>query len=423
MRQLRTRGQPAALEAVGAAAAGRLPHAALLVGPPSIGKTTLALDIAAALLCLHPERSDRPCGACRGCRLVHDGNHPDLHRLRPAGPGGQIGIAQVRELSAALALLPVEGGARVAVIESAHRLNEDAQNALLKTLEEPPAGVTILLAADDEERLLPTVHSRCVTFRLGPTGSRDIEALVTGLGLADSPTAARLARIAAGRPGLAVAYARAPEAAAARSEVARVVLDLLGERPARRLAAARDLLATAGAATAALDAAAGRQPGTDAGTPPEPAAGRRRGRGGARADAISTAEEPASGQGLAAEEVDRGEEADGPPAIRTPAAARRRAAAWLIEAWRDVARDLALAASGNPAGLRMPELLEEYLAAASVTDAGEMSRFLVRCVRAAERIEANVSPELEIDTLVLAWPTAPARAATTTTAGARRSSG
>jgi DNA polymerase-3 subunit delta' len=90
-------------------------------------------------------------------------------------------------------------------------LNEEAQNALLKTLEEPARGVTIVLCADREELLLPTVRSRCARVRLGPTSAREIESLVVELGLADASTAGRLARIAEGRPGIALTYARAPE--------------------------------------------------------------------------------------------------------------------------------------------------------------------------------------------------------------------
>ena len=89
---------------------------------------------------------------------------------------GMPGCPGVRDLLRELALLPVEGGARVAIVEGADRMNEDAQNALLKTLEEPPAGVTIVLCADREELLLPTVRSRCARVRLGPVGPREIEA-------------------------------------------------------------------------------------------------------------------------------------------------------------------------------------------------------------------------------------------------------
>src|SRR5262245_8288435 len=138
----RTRGHGPALEAIGSMLRGGVPHAVLISGPAGVGKTTLALDLAAGLLCVAPDPAEPPCRACRGCRLVDAGSHPDLHWLRPVGPGGQVVIGAptdpskprgVRDLLGELALLPMEGGARVAIVEGAHRMNEDAQGALLKT--------------------------------------------------------------------------------------------------------------------------------------------------------------------------------------------------------------------------------------------------------------------------------------------------
>ena len=168
MNGARTRGHPAALAAIGAMVRAGPPGAVLLVGPEGVGKTTLALDLAAALLCTADDPSARPCGACRACRLVLAGVHPDVHRLAPDGPGRQVVIGGggskvrgIRDLIAELALLPVEGGARVAIVESAHRMNEDAQAALLKTLEEPPAGD----------------HDRAVRRRRGAAAAHDPVAL------------------------------------------------------------------------------------------------------------------------------------------------------------------------------------------------------------------------------------------------------
>ena len=164
--RLLTRGHPLALTAVRRAITrGRAPHAILLVGPQAVGKTTLAMDLAAGLLCIAPDPHARPCRVCPGCRKVEHGNHPDLHRLTPEGAGDQIRIGQVQALVTELALLPMEGRVRVAIIEAAHRLNPDAQNALLKTLEEPVGEACIVLCADDPATILPTVASRSARFR------------------------------------------------------------------------------------------------------------------------------------------------------------------------------------------------------------------------------------------------------------------
>ncbi len=247
-----------------------------MVGPDGVGKTTLALDLAAGLLCTAEPADRRPCRACRACRLVDAGNHPDLHRLGPEGPGGGVGIGGpeakyrgVRDLIVDLALMPVEGGARVAVVERADRLTEDAQAALLKTLEEPAARVTFVLCTDGEERLLPTVRSRCFRIRLGLVGPRDIETIVADHGLADPPTAARLGRLAGGRPGIALAYARAPEAVLIRAELTRVLLDLTDARTSARLVMGRACIPRAVALSAALTA----------GDPGRPTAGPSRKRG------------------------------------------------------------------------------------------------------------------------------------------------
>ena len=369
-----TRGQPAAIKAVRAMIVGQPPHALLLGGPASVGKTTLALDLAAGLLCLDPDPAARPCRACRSCRQIAGGNHPDLHRLAPEGPGGQVGIGQVRSLATELALLPVEGSRRIAIVESAHRLNEDAQNAMLKTLEEPPPGTTLILCVEEEDRMLPTVRSRCARLRLGPVGTRDIELILDERGLADPPTGARLARLASGRPGIAVALASAPEAVSIRSEIGRQLVDLLGARPAARLAAVRDLLARSAELARLID--------------------------------LSLASPSADPPALEASPDERSPEAE----VRAPAAERRRALAILLDVWRDLARDLALVSLGDARRLHDPGQLEEIQAASVGLREQAVALFLRRLDRAGEQLDANVSPELLADSLVLAWPRAEAAA-------------
>ena len=143
-------------------------------------------------------------------------------------------LGQVQALAAELYLLPLEGSFRVAIIEQAQRLNLDAQNALLKTLEEPPAQVAIILAADDSAGLLPTVVSRCVRLRLGPVAPTAIATLLAEHGLADSVQGTRIARLAGGRPGLALSLAGQPEAVIAQQRLARTLLDLLAADRRRR---------------------------------------------------------------------------------------------------------------------------------------------------------------------------------------------
>lgn len=403
----RTVGQPAAVAAVRAMLAAHVPHAVLLVGPASVGKYALALDLAAALLCTGAADSGRPCRDCRGCRMVEHGNHPDLHLLAPGGAGNQIRIGEdqhpepgtIRRLSIDLALLPVEGGARVSVIRDAQRMNDVAQSALLKTLEEPPPATTLVLCVDDEEQLLPTIRSRCARVRLGTVATRDVERLLEERGLADAPTAARLARLAGGRPGIAVAYAAAPEAETIRAELVRTLLDLLDRSRADRLGAAKDLLGRAMTLARALDPASTAL----AATP------KRRGRG------KTIAEEPASPAagvaGAAPDIADAAEEpAAGDAGAKVSAAERRRALALLLDLWREVARDLACAQRGAPASIRDVALLEEVEAAASRLRPGSAGEALARLMRAGELLEVNATPELVLDVLLMRWPHAEAAA-------------
>lgn len=417
-----TRGQGPALAAVRSMIAGGAPHAVLFTGPGAVGKTTLALDLAAGLLCEDPDPAGRPCRTCRSCRVVASGNHPDLHRLAPGGPGNQIKIGAtqadprpgVRELIEALSLMPSAGGARVAIVEGAHRMNEDAQNALLKTLEDAPAGVVIVLCADDEERLLPTIRSRCQRIRLGTVGGREIEGWLTDRGIADAPTAARAARLADGRPGLAAAYVGAPDALAARAEIDRTLLDLLSAGASARLAAMPGLLGRSRDLAAAL-AATAHGPDSAPVAARAGAAGRGRRPGSRVAGAAGPAAAAAMGAGVAvsdgpdaAAEEDAAEPVaeDGGRAVRLPAPERRRGALLLVDAWRRLAIDLARARHGDPRHLHDPALLEEVGAAAGLVSDEALAAFLVRLDDVGRAIDGNASPELAMDVLVLAWPVA-----------------
>ena len=393
----RTRGHPGALAAVSAMVRTGVPGAVLLVGPAGGGKTTLAMDLAAGALCSAEDPARRPCGACRACRLVARGVHPDVHRLGPDGPGRQVVIGGpgkprgVRDLIAELALLPIEGGARVAIIEAAHRMNEDAQAALLKTLEEPPAGATIILCADAEEPLLPTIRSRCARIRLGPVGVRDIEAILVDAGAADPAAAARLARISGGRPGIALAWATSPDAVRERDAIGRSLLDLAPARAADRLSGIRVLAGQAATLAGIADGTASPAAG-DGG-----ASGRTRRTPSAP---TTSAQEPPDGPTTDADQ----EEAEVSGPARTPAVERRRAGEALVALWTDVARDVALCQVGLDRSVRDLALLDDVRALAVSVDPEALRAFIDRLGRASVLIAGNVSPELVLDDLALAWP-------------------
>jgi DNA polymerase-3 subunit delta' len=199
------RGQPRATQVVlRALAAGRLPHAYLFAGPFGVGKHTLALALAAALECEREPGAAR-C-SCGPCEKIAVGVHPDVVTVAPREPGKPIVIEQVRELLAQLGYPPHEGRARVIIVDEADKLNPAAQNAFLKTLEEPPARTHIILCSMAPERLLVTIRSRCQKVRLQPLATKVVIELLEARGVA-ADVAAAVARAAGGSLARAVELA------------------------------------------------------------------------------------------------------------------------------------------------------------------------------------------------------------------------
>jgi DNA polymerase-3 subunit delta' len=151
------------------AARAQFPHALLIHGPRGIGKHALALALAQALLCESPAADGLACGTCASCRYVQAGQHPDLMRIELAElsadgeyvPVDTIAVERMRSLIDFVQLTSHRQRAKVAVIAPAERMNPAASNALLKTLEEPPASTYLLLVAEQAARLAPTIVSRC----------------------------------------------------------------------------------------------------------------------------------------------------------------------------------------------------------------------------------------------------------------------
>ena len=166
-----------------AARSARLPHALLVYGPRGIGKLALAERISQTILCESSGR--KPCGSCDGCRWFLGGNHPDFRRVEPEAlatlppadpddeaptakrtkqPSIEIKVDQVRALADFLYVRSHRGAMRVALVHPAEDMNENASNALLKGLEEPPAGAMFILVSHRPAQLLPTIRSRCVAI-------------------------------------------------------------------------------------------------------------------------------------------------------------------------------------------------------------------------------------------------------------------
>lgn len=183
----------------GALADDRLPQGLLIRGMPGLGGLQLALRLAAAALCEAPSTGGDACGRCRGCRWVAAGSHPDLVRVEPDKPEAPIRVDAVRELGETLALASHAGGRRVAVLAPADALNAAAANALLKTLEEPPAGTVLVLVTARAGRLPATVRSRCQVLALRPVFDRTTEAWLAER-LPDGARAAEWLAAAGGAP-------------------------------------------------------------------------------------------------------------------------------------------------------------------------------------------------------------------------------
>lgn len=149
-----------------ALAKNRLHHAYLFAGPEGVGKRALALALAKAVHCT--EMGNDSCGECVNCARIRDGNHPDVRLIEPLMGKKEISIQQIREIERQLNFRSFSGGKKIAILDPATLMNLSAQNALLKTLEEPPQDSLLILIAPTAGGLLPTLRSRCLRLSFAP---------------------------------------------------------------------------------------------------------------------------------------------------------------------------------------------------------------------------------------------------------------
>lgn len=215
-------------------------HAYLFCGPPGVGRRTLALQFTRALNCLQPPARGEFCGVCRVCRQTAAMQHSDLFVVQSEPESSVLKVDAIRELQQSLALSPYEAQYRIALLLRFHEANPNAQNALLKILEEAPQRVILLLTADSPESLLPTIVSRCEVLRLRPMALSGLQQELENRGLASSD-ARLLAHLSFGRLGYALRIKDDPDHLNQRQEALETLLTLLGEPRRERLVTAETL--------------------------------------------------------------------------------------------------------------------------------------------------------------------------------------
>lgn len=210
----------------GALAGGRLPHALLLHGPDGVGKERFATVVATGILCRRPGPEVLPCGECAECTLSRAGSHPDLHWLRRPEDRKTIGVDAVREVCEQLAMTSLRGGYRIAVVVQAQLMTPSAQNAFLKTLEEPAARTLLVLLSPRPSGVLATLRSRCQRVEISrPPGQAALDWLEGECGAAVQPG---LLELAGGAPLKALELA--PHYADLQSQMTAAISDLLADR-------------------------------------------------------------------------------------------------------------------------------------------------------------------------------------------------
>jgi DNA polymerase-3 subunit delta' len=216
-------------------------HAYLITGPESVGRRTLALRFAQALNCPETEMPGEPCLSCRTCKQLDRMLHPDLAVVQAERTGGTLKVDQIRDLTSGLALSPYDAQYRIAILLRFEEANPFAANALLKTLEEPPSRVVIILTAENPDSLMPTITSRCEIIRLRPLPYSALsQGLISQWNVPDQE-AHLLAHISGGRPGYAILMHQEQERLTLRSERLDGLLQILSADRVQRFIFAEQL--------------------------------------------------------------------------------------------------------------------------------------------------------------------------------------
>lgn len=215
-------------------------HAYLFTGSPGLGRRSLALAFARSLTCSLPPAPGAFCGTCKNCRQMDAMQHPDLNIVQAEQEGGMLKVEPIRELRKTILLSPYQAKYRIVLLLRFEEANASAANALLKTLEEAPRQVILLLTASNTEALLPTIVSRCEVLRLHPAPFNEVENLLKQKG-ADTEKARLLAHLSAGRPGYAIHLFEDEDTLQARQTHLNAFQEMLSSSRVARFAYAEEL--------------------------------------------------------------------------------------------------------------------------------------------------------------------------------------
>lgn len=366
-------GQPAVRDFLSRAVTeGRVSHAYLFLGAPGAGKSEAAFALAQCIVC--PEGG---CGHCDECIRVSHRTHPDVHYIEPESATGYL-VEQVRELVDDVPLAPVRGQQKVYIISNAGLLRREAANALLKTIEEPPPGVTFILLGRTVDAILPTIVSRCqrVPFRI-VSPEVAVGAVQRSVGASD--TEARIALAVAGTPERASAFL----ASSSRRQVRRLVVRTISEL-------ARDdewdVLCSARAIVEAVWEAIGR-PAT-------------KGRAKSKDDPVKKAlEERIKGQ---EDYLSKGAIAQIEKSVKRELTARERSGMMeALAAAESLLRDVLTCCEGVALPIVNDDVADVVQRIAAGTRTGGVVQALEAVRRAARDIARNVNPQLAFEVMLL----------------------
>lgn len=337
---------------------GHASQAYLFVGAPGSGKLDAAWALAQALLC-----ADGGCGACDSCIRVARHTHPDVHLFEPESATGYL-IAQIRDLLEDVSLAPIRAPRKVYIIDRAEQLRANSANALLKTLEEPPANVAFILLGTSADVMLPTIVSRCqcVPFRMLSV-EESTRAVVRATGLPEPRC--RMAVAVVGSPARATAFLKSAERQEARRQMLRAVDSLPHADEADILRSAKELMVAIHAPLADVESTQ-------------------------KAVLEQNADYLSRGALKQLEERNK----------RELSARERSGIMEALASVRVLLRDVLMVCGGISDGVvdeDVPEIVERL---AAVTDTAGAVRALEAVARAEKRIARNITPQLAVEVML-----------------------